>query len=83
MVFMVIPYKNYVSISYQIKSVLTHTHAHTHIYIYIYSFSYKILTSLSNYVQEIKEKQETDPILKWEIFLKYRKYNAGDIVYYV
>ena len=39
---------------------------------------YKHSTSLSNYVWVIKNRQGIDPILKWEVVKKCRKYRAGD-----
>ena len=39
---------------------------------------YKHSTSLSDYVWEIKNRQGIDPILKWEVVKKCRKYRASD-----
>ena len=35
-------------------------------------------TTLSSYVWEVKDKKGIDPILKWELIKKCRKYRAGD-----
>ena len=40
--------------------------------IYIYS------TTLSSYVWELKDNKGVDPIMKWEVIKKCRKYRAGD-----
>ena len=39
---------------------------------------YKHNTTLSSYVWEVKHKNGIDPILKWEVIKKCRKYRAGD-----
>ena len=33
---------------------------------------------LSSYVWELKDNKGTDPIMKWEVIKKCRKYRAGD-----
>ena len=45
--------------------------------IYIYE-KYRHSTTLSSYVWEVKDKKGIDPILKWEVIMKCRKYWAGD-----
>ena len=39
---------------------------------------YRHSTTLSSYVWEVKDKKKIDPILKWEVIKKCRKYRAGD-----
>ena len=39
---------------------------------------YRHSTTLSNYVWEIKDKKGIDPILKWKVRKKCRKYRDGD-----
>ena len=39
---------------------------------------YRYSTALSSYVRELKEKQGVDPIMKWEVIKKCRKYRAGN-----
>ena len=39
---------------------------------------YRHSTTLSSYVWEVKDKKGIDPILKWEVIKKCRKYRAGD-----
>ena len=39
---------------------------------------YRHSTSLSNYIWDVKKKQDIDPILKWEIIKKCHKYRAGN-----
>ena len=39
---------------------------------------YRYSTALSSYVRELKEKQGVDPIMKWEVIKKYRKYRSGN-----
>ena len=39
---------------------------------------YRYSTALSSYVWELKEKQWVDPIMKWEVIKKCRKYRAGN-----
>ena len=39
---------------------------------------YRHSTMLSCYVWEVKDKKGIDPILKWEVIKKCRKYRAGD-----
>ena len=39
---------------------------------------YRHSTTLSRYVWEVKDKKGIDPILKWEVIKKCRKYMAGD-----
>ena len=39
---------------------------------------YRYSTALSSYVWEIKEKMGVDPIMKWEVIKKCRKYRAGN-----
>ena len=39
---------------------------------------YRHSTTLSSYVREVKDKKGIDPILKWEVIKKCRKYRAGD-----
>ena len=39
---------------------------------------YRYSTALSSYVWELKEKQGVDPIMKWEVIKKCRKYRAGN-----
>ena len=39
---------------------------------------YRHSTTLSSYVWEVKDKKGIDPILKWEVIKKCRKYRAGE-----
>ena len=39
---------------------------------------YRHSTTLPSYVWEVKDKKGIDPILKWEVIKKCRKYRAGD-----
>ena len=39
---------------------------------------FRYSTALSSYVWELKEKQGVDPIMKWEVIKKCRKYRAGN-----
>ena len=39
---------------------------------------YRHSTTLSSYVWGVKDKKGIDPILKWEVIKKCRKYRAGD-----
>ena len=39
---------------------------------------YRLKTSLSNYVWEVKNKLGIDPILKWEIMKRCRRYKGVD-----
>ena len=39
---------------------------------------YRRTTTLSSYVLEVNDKKGIDPILKWEVIKKSRKYWAGD-----
>ena len=48
-----------------------------YIYIYIY-MQYRHSTALSSYVWELKENKGVDPIMKWEVIKKSRKYRAGN-----
>ena len=43
-----------------------------------YHEKYRHSTTLSSYVWELKDKKGIDPIVKWEIIKKCRKYKAGD-----
>ena len=39
---------------------------------------YRHSTTLSSYVWELKDNKGIDPIMKWEVVKKCRKYRAGD-----
>ena len=39
---------------------------------------YRHSTTLSSYVWELKDSKGLDPIMKWEVIKKCRKYRAGD-----